>query len=362
MKFGNYMAKSSNSKKYLLLKNEIISYIKKNNLKKNDKLPTVQELIKNYTFSYATVNRTLIELEKEGVIYKHQGKGLYVNIIEEDKSKYVGLIIPSPVSDYKIFMNILNGIKSVLEKSNINLLISISNMSHQQESENISQMVEKKIDGLIIYLEDYYRKHFDHIARLKERNYPFVLIDRYIPELDTDYVIVNNKNAMLEICSYLKYKKNCSKIFFIPDHNSSTEISASEEKISGYKEAVSILYGKDISSVMWIDELIVRLSEFSSEYSNFGISFNHDGLVLEFLRRIREANILLPANCHLFGYNNSHEPFQFPTVEQFNDQMGMKAAEIIIEKITNPHKPPSKIKIDPKLIILNNQNEFITKI
>lgn len=353
---------NGNSKKYVILKNEIISYIKENGLKKNDKLPTVNELIKNSKYSYATVNRTLIELEKEGIIYKHQGKGLYVNIIDEAKTKYVGLIIPSPVSDYKIFMNILNGLKSVLEKSNINLLISISNMSHQQESENISQLVDKKIDGLVIYLEDYYRKHFDHIARLKESNYPFVLIDRYIPELETDYVIVNNKDALLKICSYLKYKKNCEKIFFIPDHNSSTEITASEEKISGFKEAISILYGNNHSSVIFLDELIEKIGSFSSLYKNFGISFNHDGLVLEFLKRLREKNITLPSNCHLFGYNNSHEPFQFPTVEQYNDQMGIKAAEILIDKINNPQKEPRKIRIDPKLIIPDEQIGFRTEV
>lgn len=345
-------------KKYLLLKNEIIGFIEKNGLKQDDKLPTVQELIANYSVSYATVNRTLIELEREGVITKRQGKGLYVNRNINRKPKCVGLIIPSPINEYKIFMNILNGIKSVLEKSNINLLISISNMSHQLESENISQMVERGIDGLIIYLEDYYRKNYDHIEQLKKSNYPFVLIDRYIPELDTDYVIVNNKDALYRICSYLKYKKNCGKIFFIPDHKSSIEITATEEKITGYAEAVSILYGKGESSIIGIEELINNINAFSSGYSNFGAVFNHDGLVLDFIRSLKSRNLNIPSNCHLFGYNNSLEPLQFPTVEQFNDEMGKQGAALLIERINDPFIETRKIRIEPKLILPDGDNRL----
>lgn len=342
---------AKNEKKYLLLKNEIIDYIEKKKLKQNDKLPTVREIIKNYSVSYATVNRTLIELENEGIITKHQGKGLYVNLTKSDKTKCVGLIIPSPVNEYKIFMNILNGIKSVLEKSNINLLISISNMSHQLESENISQMVNRQIDGLIIFLEDYYRKNYDHVANLKKNNYPFVLIDRYIPELDTDYVIVNNKDALYRICSYLKNKKNCEKIFFVPDHSTSKEITATEEKIAGYTEAMKMLYNAEQAAVLEMNDLLERVNDFSSAYSNFGVSFNHDGLALEFIKALKDRNIELPSNCHIFGYNNSHEPLQFPTVEQFNDEVGKKAAELLIERIANPFIETRKIKMDAKLIL-----------
>jgi GntR family transcriptional regulator, arabinose operon transcriptional repressor len=338
-------------KKYLVLKNEIIDYIKRNKLKQNDKLPTVQELIKNYSVSYATVNRTLIELENEGVITKHQGKGLYVNYSGAERTKCVGLIIPSPVSEYKIFMNILNGIKSVLEKSNINLLISISNMSHQLESENISQMVSRQIDGLIIFLEDYYRKNYDHVANLKKNNFPFVLIDRYIPELDTDYVIVNNKDALYGICSYLKYKKKCEKIFFVPDHSTSKETTATEEKIAGYTKAMNILYGKEQAAVLEMNDLLERVNEFSSACANFGVSFNHDGLALEFIKALKDRNTEIPSNCHIFGYNNSHEPLLFPTVEQFNDEVGKRAARLLIERIANPLIETRKIKIDARLIL-----------
>jgi len=349
---------AENSKRYVILKKAIIDFIKKKKLKEGDKLPTVREIIKNYTFSYATVNRTLIELENEGVIKKHQGKGIYVNSVPVKKTFCAGLIIPTPVSEFKMFGNIVNGIKSVLEKERISLLISISNMSHRLERENIMQMMNSRVDGLIIYPEDFYRKNYEHIARLKEKNYPFVLIDRYIPELETDYVIVNNKDILYRICSYLKYKKNCERIFFVPDPGSTHEITATEEKIEGYRSAVSLLYGKEAPEIIEFRKLKTKLLQLSSQYSNFGLIFNHDGLVMDFIRETNKKKKAIPPNCHLFGYNNSHDPWQFPTVEQFNDRIGSMAASILIDKIRNPKQEIKQVKLDAKLILPDEKNNF----
>ena len=350
--------KGKNTKKYILLKLAIIDYIRKNRLVKNDKLPTVQELIKKYKFSYATVNRTLIELENEGIIIKHQGKGIYVGTGETAVKKCVGLIIPSPVSEFKMFADILNGIKSVLDKANYTLLISISNMSHQLESENVLQMADRKVDGLIIFMQDYYRHNYSHISSLKKKKYPFVLIDRYIPGLETDYVVVNNKDILYRICSYLKYSRNCEKIFFVPDPTSTIEITATEDKISGYLNAVSLLYGKGENNIIKFDNLVKNLKKHTPASSNFGIIFNHDALVLDFIKEVKKKYGRLPSNCHVFGYNNSHSPWEFPTVEQFNDRIGAEAAKLLIERIENPLKPVKQILVDAKMILPGNKNVF----
>lgn len=350
--------KVEETKKYILLKLAIIDYIRKHRLKKNDRLPTVQEIIKKYKFSYATVNRTLIELENEGIITKHQGKGIYVGSGKTEIKKCVGLIIPTPVSEYKMFADILNGIKTVLEKANYTLLISISNMNHQLESENVMQMVERKIDGLIIFMQDYYRHNFSHISYLKKKKYPFVLIDRYIPDLDTDYVVVNNKDILYRICSYLKYSRSCEKIFFVPDPTSTIEITATEDKITGYLNAVSLLYGKGENNIIKFVSLIKNLKKYSSGYSNFGVVFNHDALVLEFKKEVKKKYGRLPENCHLFGYNNSHSPWEFPTVEQFNDRIGSEAAKLLIERIENPLRPAGQILVDAKMILPDGKNNF----
>lgn len=346
-------------KKYEDLRDKLIAYIISNNLKQNDQLPTIRELISTIGYSYATVHRTLIEMEKEGLITKRQGKGLFVN---RDPSvannKQVALIIPKNFSDHRIFVDILTGVRTALENANIGLLVSISNMSHEKEKETINRLISNHIDGMIIFLEDHYVSDYLHIIRLKENKFPFVLIDRYIPEYDTDYVVVNNKDAILRVCSYLKYNRDCDKIVFISSHEDSGAISSCCDKIAGYKTSMKVLYNDNLAQPMSLDELTSCLEELSASHKNLGICVNHDALITELQERLHEMGKTIPENCHVFGYNNSYEVPIFPTVEQFNDQIGYKAAEILIEKMENPDRPVTQLKLEPKLLLPNSRGGY----
>ena len=347
-------------KKYEALRNDIIAHIMKHGLKQHDKLPTVSELIENYDVSYATVHRTLIEMQNEGIITKHQGKGLYVNRVPSKamNNKTVALIIPKDFSAHRIMLDILTGVRDALEKANISLLVSISNMSLEKEKETVDKLLAKHVDGMIIFMEDHYKQDYSHIKRLKEKNYPFVLIDRYIPELETDYVIINNIDAMGRVCSYLRYNRSCDDIIFIPSNDSSVTASSSDEKQLGYKRAIKMLYGKPEGTVMVIDDFVDSIDTLCKLHKNVGICLNHDTMIPDLHRKLAEAGKGVPDNCHIFGYNNSYEKPYYPTVEQFNDQMGKKAAEILIEKLKHTNRPLTQVRLDAKLVLPNGNGEY----
>lgn len=64
--------------KYLMIKQDIIDKINKEELTPNQVLPTERELIAQYNVSRITVRKAIEELDKEGYIYKIQGKGSFV--------------------------------------------------------------------------------------------------------------------------------------------------------------------------------------------------------------------------------------------------------------------------------------------
>lgn len=350
----------TNKKKYEALREELESYIRTHNLKQFDKLPTVRELLKDSPYSYATLNRTLLEMERDGVITKRQGKGLFVNRVESRRkvAKQVALIIPKDFSAHKIFLDILAGVRVRLEQANISLLVSISNMSHEKEKETVAMLLTKHIDGMIISLEDHYRNDYAHIVELKERKFPFVLIDRLIPELETDYVGVNNEEAMMRLCAYLKYNRRCSSIVFVQSNDSSILASSSDEKVQGFRKAMRLLYGDVAPVKMQLEEFVASAEEISKKFDQVGVSLNHDTMIPDMFEKMREIGASLPANMHVFGYNNSYEKPVFPTVEQYNDRVGMKAAEILIRKIENPDVPLTHLRIEPRLILPDGQGNF----
>jgi GntR family transcriptional regulator, arabinose operon transcriptional repressor len=347
-------------KKYEALRAEILALIKKRGLKQDDQLPTVRELIEKFNFSYSTVHRTLIEMENEGIITKRHGKGLYVRRIPSSgaTNKSVALIIPKAFSRHKMMLDILSGVRSALEKAKVSLLVSISNMSHEKERDTIAKLLANHADGLIIFLEDRYKEDYSHIAALKESNYPFVLIDRYIPELETDYVIINNIDAMARVCSYLRYNRECDEIIFVPSISSSIAASSSDEKLVGFRRSVDMLLGKKDAAVVPLDEFVRKIDILCAARKNLGVCLNHDTMIPEMNRRLKEAGKKIPGNCHIFGYNNDYEQPLYPTVEQFNDEMGRKAAEILVEKLKNPRRPVTQIRQTAKLVLPNEKGEY----
>jgi GntR family transcriptional regulator, arabinose operon transcriptional repressor len=346
-------------KKYEALRQELIDYIKKNKLGPNDQLPTVRDILKNTEYSYATLNRTLLEMEREGLITKRQGKGLYVDrVLSDDKpNKEISLIIPKDFTQHRIFLDILAGVRTAAEKLNFGLLVSISNMSHEKEKETIDKLIHQRIDGMIIFLEDNYRQDYSHIVSLQQRKFPFVLIDRFIPDLATDYVVINNWDAMHKVCAYLRYKRECDTIVFIPSNDTSVAASSSDEKTLGYKDAVKMLFGNS-NQVITLDDFVAQIGEMCRTHKNVGVCLNHDTMIPDMHRKFKESGKTIPVNCHIFGYNNSYDPPLYPTVEQFNDQVGLKAAEILMEKIKDPARPPVQIRINPKLVIPDENGKY----
>jgi len=341
-----------NKKKYESLKEELLEFIRKNNLTKGSKLPKVREMIKTFGYSYATINRTLLEMSHDGYITKIQGAGIFVNYEAGAKQEFateqVAFVIPKALSNGKIFTDILSGLRKSLEKERINLLIAISNMSHEKEKETIERLISNNVDGMVIFLEDNYRLDYSHIVKLKEKRFPFVLVDRFIPELDTDYVVINNRDAMVRVCSYLKYRENCDTIIFISHEDTAT---SHYEKIEGFRNAMKILYHNDNGEIYKIEEFIENYETLNKQDRIIGLFFFDDLEIAILKKRLEEKGIMLSENFKLFGYNNCYEVHNYPTVEQFNDKVGEKAGELLIRRMKDPQIETVHERIEPRLVL-----------
>ena len=61
-----------------IVRNKIIEYIEKNNLKPGDQLPSEPQLVDKFGVSRITVREALAQFKQEGIIYKVQGKGTFL--------------------------------------------------------------------------------------------------------------------------------------------------------------------------------------------------------------------------------------------------------------------------------------------
>ena len=64
---------------YIRIADEITADIRANKLKPGDKLPSIAQLSEQHKVSPSTVKQVYVRLEALRVIWRHQGKGIFVN-------------------------------------------------------------------------------------------------------------------------------------------------------------------------------------------------------------------------------------------------------------------------------------------
>jgi LacI family transcriptional regulator len=72
------------------------------------------------------------------------------------------------------------------------------------------------------------------IKHLKQDRFPFVLIDRYFPKIDTNYIVVTNENSSYQMVDAL-IKRGCKKIALL---TSDAHLLVMGLRLEGYKNAL----------------------------------------------------------------------------------------------------------------------------
>jgi len=108
------------------------------------------------------------------------------------KSNTLGLIV-SDISN-SFYSKIARNIERYAESKGFNLIISSTDEEISREVRLINMLKDRQVDGLIISSSQIDSSEFD---LLNKDNYPFVLIDRYIPSLKSNYVGVDNKKELM---------------------------------------------------------------------------------------------------------------------------------------------------------------------
>jgi DNA-binding LacI/PurR family transcriptional regulator len=222
------------------------------------------------------------------------------------------------------------------------------------------------VDGLLITSM---RTGKEPLLSLQRKGIPFVLLNRYIENLDTDWVRSDNVFGAYTITSLL-----CSlghkRILHI---TGSGEISSVKERIIGYKKALKE-YGIDFDP-----QLIYRCNlklEGGYQCAKCAISeikplptaiFAYsDVIAVGVMKALYENQLRIPTDIALVGYDGiEYSEFLEPsltTMDQFAFEIGQKGMEILIEKILNPEDRPwekKQIILKPKICIRESSGDLI---
>jgi GntR family transcriptional regulator of arabinose operon len=226
---------------YVQIRESIKNSILDGKLQPGDKLPPESEIAADLGVSIKIVRQALLMLVDEGLIYRRPQRGTFVTdkvpeLGDNLQTFNVGLIIHSSTGGW--LNDIVMGVGDELSENNYHMFVSNSDNDIRNEAQQVRSFINKGVDGLIIFPVDQLRgqQHdYSHLVELQQARMPFVLIDRYIPHLETDYVVFDSYGGAYDATRYL-INLGHRRIGQITEPLSITTNAA---RIRGYKDALA---------------------------------------------------------------------------------------------------------------------------
>ena len=156
---------------------------------------------------------------------------VFARALRTGKSHLIGLLVADISNPF--YSNIAKHVEKTLAEKGYNLMICSTDEDSHKEESLISLFAEQQfMDGLIIATTATSGKFFE---RDKLQNFPIVFIDRYLPDIKSNYVVADNYQGSYELTDLLIHKgcKNILALNISPSH-----ISSLSERIKGFKDCL----------------------------------------------------------------------------------------------------------------------------
>lgn len=309
---------------------------------------TIKDIARSLCISVSTVSRALTDdrnIRKETrdmVVEEAKRLGYKRNPVAMNlkmgRTNTIGVIVPEMHTPYA--SQVIGGIQEILYKKNQKVMIAESDENPDRELENLKMMEQFMVDGLIVSLCSY-RKNIEMYQQLEEAGMAVVFYDRIPYGMDVSQVLVEDNVDSYFMVEHL-IRLGRKRIAYIqgPD-----DIYNAYQRGLGYREAMEKFRLFDPSLIVKtgmtfkdgadaIDRLIYNKVDFDSVFA-----FT-DTLAIGAQNRLRALGKRVPEDIFVASFSGTElstivSP-QITTMEPPLEEMGRKAAELVMEKINNP--------------------------
>jgi LacI family transcriptional regulator len=258
--------------------------------------------------------------------------------LKTSKTQTVGVIIPELSNMFSTF--VIEGMEGIFEEFGYSVLVCNSRNDLKKEKEKLKFLKDKLVDGIIMMPVG---DEGEHIEEVINSGLPVVLIDRLIKDLKCDAVVADNVNGVYQAVEAI-IKKGHRSIGIIAGPR---DVHTARERLEGYKRAL-MDYGIEIN-----DDLIVY-SDYNIEggESAFKKILSLDNpptaifvsnylMTTGALKSIIEEHLVIGEDISVFGYDQVEffrilNP-QLSVVVQPMDEIGLKAAELLVKRMSGDY-------------------------
>lgn len=328
------------------------------------KAVTIKDIARMLGISKSTVSRALIGRSdvhpetKQKIIdlasqLNYEPNLLAINL-KQHKTNTIGVIVPETIN--RFFARAVGGIQKHADMAGVNVMICQSNESYISEKKNLQSLVSSRVDGIIVSISRE-TDSSDHFQPLIEKGIPLVFFDRVLEDIEASQVCTDNYEIAMQATEHL-ILQGCKRIAFVagPQH-----LLNSKHRLKGYLDA---LRKHDLP----IKESYILHSHYRSdkveEYTHYLINLPqppdavfaiNDYAAIEMMHVMKKAGLRIPQDIAVIGFNNENmcrfvEP-SLSSIDHPAHDMGVAAAEILINHIRHQELRPTKRLIKSKLVI-----------
>jgi len=331
--------------------------------KDSNKQPvTIYDIARESGVSYSTVSRVLNGFEfvkdatREKVLQAADRLGYVANLqarsLAGGKSNIISLLVPKIDNSY--VTEIVAGIDDELVNNDLNLMIYTTRRQFGKEQDYVNNIARGMSDGLLLLVPlatDAY------VGILRERNFPYVLIDQHDSSGESCEVLTTNHDGAYEATQYL-IEIGHRRIAFITGLR---ELYSTRERLAGYKSALQdhgIAFNPEyvVEGDFWKKEAYQAATRLLAlENRPTAIFAANDLSAMGAMNALRDHNLSIPKDMSVIGFDDIAQAVlanpRLTTVRQPLEQMGRSAVELLLEQMNQPDCPKRQIILATELII-----------
>lgn len=251
------------------------------------------------------------------------------------KSNIIGLMVEN-IADH-FFSNIARYIEDRAYKNGYRIIYCSTDNDAAKTKELIAMFRDRHVDGYIIAPPPGIE---NEITALIKDEVPLVLFDRYFPDVESSYVVINNLEATYNATKYF-IEQGHKNIAFITFESEQTQLQA---RMEGYNKALKEhkmqAHIKEVAFNENAQSIIEPIAEFIKEKNFDAILFATNRIGVCGLKVLNEQGIKIPADVAVISFDD-YEVFELHSppvtaIAQPIEEIADKLITILLNELNTP--------------------------
>jgi LacI family transcriptional regulator len=302
----------------------------------------------------ATRNRVLRAIQALG--YRPSGVAQSLRL---QRTRTIGLIVPDTANPF--FASLAKGVDDAVFASGYSFLLCHSGYVAKREQAHVELLLAREVDG-VLYVQG--TPDVTALHRLLRCGVPTVAVDREIPDVVIDRVVVDNFGGSAQATKYL-IGLGHRRIGCIARH---LPLSNAAERIRGYRETLMdaglpINPGYLVSGGPGYEEGRRAMTELLRlQPRPTAVLVYPDVVAIGAIRAAHDAGVRVPEDVSIVGFDDIPVAAfirpRLTTVAVGIREMGQRAAAVLLDKVRGEVEgfPPRRLVLPATLVIRESTN------